>query len=72
MYFTEGVLAAAAGRHVHASVDVHTHGFVEVAVVSGGAGTHLSLAGRQTLGVGDVVFLRPGVWHGYDSDHLEL
>jgi AraC family L-rhamnose operon transcriptional activator RhaR len=71
MLFTEGVLAAA-GRYVHASVDVHTHGFVELAVVSAGEGIHLSLAGRRKLRVGDVVFLRPGVWHGYDCDHLEL
>jgi AraC family L-rhamnose operon transcriptional activator RhaR len=70
-YFTEGVLAAA-GRHVHASIGVHTHSFVEIAVVCAGSGTHLSLAGRQRLEVGDVVFLRPGVWHGYDCESLEL
>ena len=72
MHFTEGVLAAAAGRHAHASIDVHTHGFVEVALVCAGEGVHLSLAGRQKLVAGDVVFLRPGVWHGYDCDRLEL
>ena len=72
MHFTDGVLAASAGRHVHGSVDVHTHGFVEVAVISGGEGTHLSLAGREKVSAGDVVLLRPGVWHGYDCDHLEL
>ena len=71
-YFTEGVLAAA-GRHVQTEpTEVHTHGFVELAVVSAGEGTHLSLAGHQKLRVGDVVFLRPGVWHGYESDYLEL
>jgi AraC family L-rhamnose operon transcriptional activator RhaR len=70
-YFTEGVLAAA-GRHVHGSVDVHTHSFVEIAVVCGGEATHLSLAGRERLGVGDVIFLRPGVWHGYEGEHLDL
>jgi AraC family L-rhamnose operon transcriptional activator RhaR len=71
MLFTRGVLAAS-GRHVHGSIDVHTHGFVEVAVVLGGEGTHLSLAGRQQLRRGDVMFLRPGVWHGYDCERLEL
>lgn len=71
-YFTQGVLAAA-GRHVqNEPTEIHTHGFVELAVVSGGEGTHLSLAGHQKLRVGDVVFLRPGVWHGYDCNNLEL
>ncbi|GAA3383877.1 AraC family transcriptional regulator [Cryptosporangium minutisporangium] len=71
-HFTEGVLAAA-GRHVHvARMEVHTHGFVEIAVVTGGGGTHLSLGGRHDIQVGDVFFLRPGVWHGYDCAHLEL
>jgi AraC family L-rhamnose operon transcriptional activator RhaR len=52
---------------------VHTHSFVEVAVMTGGAGVHQSLAGRQQLQVGDVVLLRPGVWHGYDDcRHLDL
>jgi AraC family L-rhamnose operon transcriptional activator RhaR len=72
IYYTQGVLAAAASRHVHASVDVHTHGFVEIAVVAAGEGTHLSLAGGRRLAVGDVVFLRPGVWHGYEGDYMEL
>jgi AraC family transcriptional regulator, L-rhamnose operon transcriptional activator RhaR len=70
-YFTEGVLAAA-GRHVHDSIGVHTHSFVEVAVITAGTGSHLSLAGRETVRVGDVLFLRPGVWHGYDCQSLEL
>ena len=51
---------------------MHTHSFVEVAVITAGTGTHLSLAGRDTVRVGDVVFLRPGVWHGYDCHNLEL
>ncbi len=70
-YFTHGVLAAA-GRHVHGSIEIHTHSFVEIVLVTGGVGTHLSLAGRTPLRVGDAVFLRPGVWHGYEGDRLEL
>jgi AraC family L-rhamnose operon transcriptional activator RhaR len=71
-YFTEGVLAYA-GHWVHEEpMEDHIHNFVEVAVVTGGAAVHRSLAGGQPLGVGDVVFLRPGVWHGYDTQHLEL
>jgi AraC-like DNA-binding protein len=44
-----------------------------VAVVTGGTGAHLSLAGRQELKIGDAILLRPGVWHGYeDCEHLDL
>ena len=39
----------------------------------GGTGTHHCLAGRRELSVGDVMLLRPGVWHGYeDCQRLEL
>jgi AraC family L-rhamnose operon transcriptional activator RhaR len=71
-FFTDGALAYA-GHHVHDEpMEDHTHSFVEIAVVIGGKAVHRSLAGGQPLGVGDVVFLRPGVWHGYDTQHLEL
>ncbi len=66
VYFTDGSLAYA-GRHVHEqSYPAHTHSFMEVAVVVAGAGTHHSLAGRHALARGDVVLLRPGVWHEYE------
>ena len=71
-YFTEGVLAYA-GPWIHEEPqEDHTHSFVEIAVVTGGEAVQRSLAGRQPLRTGDVVFLRPGVWHGYDTEHLEL
>src|SRR4029453_6320536 len=71
-YFTEGVLAYA-GPWVHDEPqEDHTHSFVEIAVVTGGEAVQRSLAGRQQLRTGDAVFLRPGVWHGYDTGHLEL
>ena len=71
-YFTEGVLAYA-GPWVHEEPqEDHTHSFVEIAVVTGGEAVQRSLAGRQQLRTGDVVFLRPGVWHGYDTEYLEL
>ena len=67
MNFVDGSVALA--RHyLHDGVEpLHTHSFVEVAVVTGGAGVHLSLAGRHDLTVGDVILLRPGVWHGYED-----
>jgi AraC family transcriptional regulator, L-rhamnose operon transcriptional activator RhaR len=73
LYFNEGAFAYA-GYHRHALVQpLHTHSFMEIAFVIGGAGVHQSLAGRQPLAVGDAILLRPGVWHGYyDCTDLEL
>jgi AraC family transcriptional regulator, L-rhamnose operon transcriptional activator RhaR len=73
LHFTEGALVYA-GLHLHETGHpLHTHSFVEIAIVRGGTGTHHCLAGRRELSVGDVVLLRPGVWHGYeDCDWLEL
>jgi AraC family L-rhamnose operon transcriptional activator RhaR len=73
LYFSDGSLAYA-GHYLHEGLHpVHTHSFVEVAVVVGGSGVHHSLAGRQRLEIGDLVLLRPGVWHGYEEcDRLDL
>jgi AraC family transcriptional regulator, L-rhamnose operon transcriptional activator RhaR len=73
LHFTEGALVYA-GLHLHeTSHQLHTHSFVEIAFVRGGTGTHHCLAGRRELRVGDVMLLRPGVWHGYeDCQWLEL
>jgi AraC family transcriptional regulator, L-rhamnose operon transcriptional activator RhaR len=66
-HFTDGALAYA-GYHFHDEPNaLHSHSFVEIAFVTAGEGTHLSLAGPQPLATGDVVLLRPGVWHGYDD-----
>ncbi|SEG85594.1 AraC family transcriptional regulator, L-rhamnose operon transcriptional activator RhaR [Thermomonospora echinospora] len=66
-YITDGSLAYA-GHHLHEEGHpVHTHSFVEIAVVTDGQGVHRSLTGRRKLEVGDVILLRPGVWHGYEE-----
>jgi AraC family transcriptional regulator, L-rhamnose operon transcriptional activator RhaR len=72
-HFTDGALAYA-GYHFHEEPNpLHTHSFVEIAFAIGGQGIHHSLAGRQLLQRGDVILLRPGVWHGYDDcQRLEL
>jgi AraC family transcriptional regulator, L-rhamnose operon transcriptional activator RhaR len=72
-YFTHGALAYA-GPYLH-TVDnpLHTHTFVEIAFAIGGTGTHHCIAGRRDMQPGDVVLLRPGVWHGYENcSQLEL
>lgn len=66
-HFTDGALAYAIPYlHDHDS-PVHTHSFVEIAFTVSGAGIHSCLNGRQELRAGDVILLRPGVWHGYEN-----
>jgi AraC family transcriptional regulator, L-rhamnose operon transcriptional activator RhaR len=66
-HFTEGAFAYA-GYYFHDDVNpLHSHSFVEIAFVTAGEGTHQSLAGSQQIGAGDVILLRPGVWHGYEQ-----
>src|SRR5690349_19663795 len=65
VHFTQGSLVYA-GQHRHeVGYPVHSHSFLEVALVLDGVGTHHSLAGAQPLSRGDAVLLRPGVWHEY-------
>lgn len=65
--FTDDTLAYA-GHYVHeGNHAAHTHSFVELAVVVGGSGFHVASAERRELEVGDVLILRPGVWHGYED-----
>ena len=67
LYFTDGSLAYA-GHYLHQDTHpVHTHSFLEVAVMTGGEGVHVSLAGRRRLEIGDAILLRPGVWHGFED-----
>jgi AraC family L-rhamnose operon transcriptional activator RhaR len=66
-HFVDGSVAYAA-PYEHGDVEpLHTHSFLEIAVVTGGTAVHVSLAGRQELAVGDVILLRPAVWHGYEK-----
>jgi AraC family L-rhamnose operon transcriptional activator RhaR len=73
LHFVDGALAYA-GHYLHEGTHpIHTHSFMEVAVVAGGDGAQVSLAGRTPLSPGDVLLLRPGVWHGYvDCRDLDL
>jgi AraC family transcriptional regulator, L-rhamnose operon transcriptional activator RhaR len=66
-HFTEP-MPAYAGSYLHEfDSPVHTHSFVEIAFAIGGSATHHSVAGRHEMRPGDVVLLRPGVWHGYED-----
>lgn len=66
-HFTEGTLAYA-GPYLHDhDSPVHTHSFVELGFAVRGTAVHSCLAGRHAMRAGDVVLLRPGVWHGYEA-----
>jgi AraC family L-rhamnose operon transcriptional activator RhaR len=66
-HFTEPMPAYAGGYLHRWDSPVHTLSFVEIAFAVDGAATHHSLAGRHGMRPGDVVLLRPGVWHGYED-----
>lgn len=52
---------------------LHCHDFYELVVVVSGRGTHLTDEGEHPIGEGSVLFIRPGVLHGYDKiDNLRL
>ena len=66
-HFTDGA-PAYAGPYLHDhDSPVHTHSFVEIAFVVSGEGVHNCLNSRRVVRPGDVILLRPGVWHGYAS-----
>src|SRR5260221_6621753 len=56
------------GDHV---TGLHDHDFVELVLISGGSGTHLTPYGSMEIHSGALFVLQPFVWHGYfDSDGL--
>ena len=66
-HFNEDLLAYA-GRYRHdEDVHLHCHSFVEIAFVIGGRAVHRSRTGDMAVAPGDVILLRPGVWHGYQE-----
>jgi AraC-like DNA-binding protein len=50
------------GDHIN---NVHDHDFVELVVISGGTGTHLTPYGDIPLSQEALFVIQPGVWHGY-------
>ena len=45
----------------------HDHDFLEVVAITGGRGMHRTEMGTEPLARGDVLVLRPGVWHAYEA-----
>ena len=67
LYLREGVQTYAV-RYLHSTIQkTHTHSFFELVFVLDGEAVHVSPAGREPIRRGDVLVLRPGVWHGYEE-----
>lgn len=47
------------------SMDIHRHEFAELAIVTAGAGDHLTEQGSYPISSGDVFFIPPELPHGY-------
>jgi AraC-like DNA-binding protein len=52
-------------HRLNADVESHAHDFLEIAVIGGGRGRHVTSRGEHALRRGAVVVLRPGAWHGF-------
>lgn len=50
----------------HNPLTPHDHLFHEIVVVLAGSADHVTVAGRQKLRPGDVIVIRPQIWHGYE------
>jgi len=52
---------------------LHSHDFYELVVVVSGRGMHLTETSEHPIGEGSVLFIRPGIQHGYNKiDNLRL
>jgi len=69
---------AAAGVHVfrvgqHHSTMPHDHLFHEIVLVERGAAHHVTAEGQRRLRPGDVIFIRPRIWHAYhDTERFTI
>lgn len=57
----------------HSDIGPHNHLFHELVMIDQGRVNHRTASGLQELLPGDLVLIRPGVWHAYESsDRLAL
>lgn len=60
----EGVVAAYV-HEVNGDAALHAHDFIELEIVGGGTGHHVTAAGAEPVTTGDMFVVLPGAWHGY-------
>ena len=54
-------------RPVHdGDTPLHTHDFIEIALVAEGRAIHRTLSGTAAIGPGDTFVIHPGSWHAYE------
>jgi AraC family L-rhamnose operon transcriptional activator RhaR len=54
-------------RVVQGAMQMHDHVFHEIVYVETGTGEHYSAEGTRRLSPGDLIVIRPQVWHGYGN-----
>jgi AraC family transcriptional regulator, L-rhamnose operon transcriptional activator RhaR len=64
-----GRVAAAERLVVDGDLDRHGHEFLEIVVVLGGRGEHVSLRGTEPVARGDAFVIPPDGWHAYRDCH---
>jgi AraC family L-rhamnose operon transcriptional activator RhaR len=54
-------------RPVHdGDTPLHTHDFIEIALVAEGRAVHRTIGGTIAIGPGDAFIMHPGAWHAYE------
>jgi len=73
-YFPIGAFPLYLNRTPHeGDFRAHDHDFMEIQLVLRGHGMHVTAAGAKKLERGDVIVMRPGIWHAYrDCEQLEV
>jgi AraC family L-rhamnose operon transcriptional activator RhaR len=62
----EGLSEVYVARVPQHSLRLHDHVFHEIVYIDSGTGEHVSAEGRRRIVPGDLIVIRPQVWHGYD------
>lgn len=57
-------------HQVNGDHPLHDHDFIEIVIVTGGYGVHVTPHGEQVVQTGDTFILLPGAWHGYRNSEL--
>ncbi len=66
-YWTDDVPCHFEFRNPQPLFPLHTHDFHEIAVVYSGEGVHMTPDGEKTIKSGDIISVKPGQIHGYNT-----
>lgn len=52
-------------KHKNYNMNLHTHDFYEINLITSGEGVHYTLTGSEKTQIGDILIIPPGAYHGY-------